>query len=193
MSFPSFDPLEELYTQVLLSRKTRVIRRPADPAEGTTPVDSTYSNPDNWTRTRGVALIDKETQALVGNFSEYTHNRFLSTRKLIREHLPISIDATEIVSGYLGAELEMRLRNQHWEVEQLVVADVLLDELQVEAPAVRLSVKTRLGAIVRIDLRDETQFASASGNTLLLLPAETDILSACSTDTKIRVRKGVEL
>ena len=188
-----FSDLEALYTKVLLSRTPKKTKTPADPAEGTIPVDSTYTNPDNWERRRGIALIDRESQSLVGNFSEYVHKRFPTTRKLIREHTPISIDATEICDGYLGAEVEMRLRDQHWEVAHLVTVTVQLDEMMVEAPSVRLSVKTRLGAVVRYDLMDETQFASPSGNTILILPAETDILSACSVDTKIRVRKELPL
>lgn len=183
------DPLEALYTSVMIRRTPKQVKKPADPAEGTIPVDSTYSNPDNWERRRGIALIDKESNSLIGNFSEYVHKKFPTTRKLIREHTFISIDATEICEGYLGAAVEMRLKNQHWEVEHRIVADIQLDEMAVEAPAVQLSVKTRLGAVVRYDLVHETQFASASGGTILILPAETDILAACSTDTKARVRK----
>ena len=188
------DPLEDLYTEALLNRKIRAPKQ-ADPSikqsldAAAKKMKDLYNLPENWERRRGLALLDKETHTLIGNFSEYVHKVFPSTRKLIREHLPISIDGTEMVEGYLGARLEQRIRGNTWEAEHQVTCNVLLDEFMVEAPAVRLLVKTRLGAIVRADLISDTQFASSSGNTLLMLPTETNIWEACGVDTKSQIRK----
>ena len=148
-----------------------------------------YSLPENWERTRGVALIDKGTQTLLGNFSEYRHRTVPKTRRLVREHTPISIDATEVVEGYLGADVEFRLKGQSWEREVDLKADVWMDELMVGAPEIKLLIKLRLGVIIRIELLQDTQFASNSGQTLLQLPSGTNIAEQLSTDSKRYIRR----
>lgn len=148
-----------------------------------------YALPDNWERTRGVALIDKGTQTLLGNFSEYRHRTVPKTRKLLREHTPISIDATEVVEGYLGADVEFRLKGQTWEREVDLKADIWMDELMVGAPEIKLLIKLRLGVIIRIELLQDTQFANHSGQTLLLLPAGTNIAEQLSADTRRFIRR----
>ena len=148
-----------------------------------------YALPDNWVRTRGVALIDKDTQTLLGNFSEYRHRTVPKTRKLLREHTPISIDATEVVEGYLGADVEFRLKGQTWEREVDLKADIWMDELMVGAPAIELLIKLRLGVIVRIELKADTQFASNSGQTILQLPAGTNIAEQLSADSRRYIRR----
>lgn len=190
------DPLEDLFTEALLARKIRV-KRSNDPADkhaldaAAKKMRELYTLPENWERTRGVALIDKPTQTLIGNFSEYKHKSVPNTRKLLREHNPIAINATEEVEGYLGAAFEQKLHGNGWEQEHLAVCHVLLDELMVEAPKVELNIKTRLGALVRAELVQATQFASVSGQTILLLPAGTNILEAASVDTKAAMRRAV--
>ena len=194
---PSFtDPLEDLFTEALLARKIRV-KRTIDPADkhaldaAAKKMRELYTLPENWERTRGIALIDKATQTLVGNFSEYKHKTIEKTRKLLREHTPIAIDATEYVEGYLGAAFEQKVRGNGWEQEHLAVCHVMLDELMVEAPKVELNIKTRLGALVRAELLQDTQFASMSGQTILSLPAGTNILEAASIDTTAAMRRAV--
>lgn len=150
-----------------------------------------YTNPDNWKRTRGLVLIDKETQTVLGNYSEYRHVKDPSARKLVREHLPIDIDGQEVIEGFLGHKLESELRGISWDRELSVTAHVGLDEVQVEAPMVRLQVCILLNSIVRVHLEETTQFASASGNLLLMLGAGTNVWEACSTDTKAVLRKAV--
>lgn len=192
------DPLEDLFTDALLNRKQRISRKDPDPAfkagldNAARRLKEMYTKPENWTRTRGVALIDRDSQTLIGNFSEYVHNHFPSTRKLIREHLPIAIDAREECTGYLGERMEAAIRGRSWEVEHLITAHVRLDELGLECPNVSLKVQMRLGAPVAARLADETQFAAPSGEVLLTLPAGTDILFASSVDTKAGLRKALQ-
>lgn len=150
-----------------------------------------YTLPDNWERTRGIALIDKGTQTLVGNFSEYTHKSLRNTRRLVREHTPISIDATELVEGYLGAEFQMRHSGISWEREVEVQIDIWMDELMLGAPKVELIVKLHLGALLRCELKHNSQFASVNGAQILQLPAGTNILEQLSTDSKTHLRRQV--
>lgn len=189
------DPLEELFLEAQLNRRTKRTPKGTDPSlrnaldAAAKKMRELYTLPENWERKRGIALIDRETQTLVGNFSEYVHRSIPNTRKLLREHTPIPIDATEQVSGYLGEALECRLRGKTWEQMRRIAADLWLDELMVGAPKVQIEVKTKLGVLVRVDLCDAVQFASASGNTIMSLPAGTNVLEHLSTDTKAWVRK----
>ena len=191
------DPLEELFLEATLTRKTKKAPRMSDPALRHA-LDATakkmkelYTLPENWERKRGIALIDRETHSLVGNYSEYVHRSIPTTRKLIREHGPIPIDATEQVSGYLGEALERRLRGNTWESEHRIVADIWLDELMIGMPNAELTVKTRLGVLVRVELSYDAQLASASGNTIMTLPAGTDVLNHLSSDSKAFLRRQV--
>jgi hypothetical protein len=199
-SVPSWeDPLEELFFEAQKSTKPRPGRRKppnssAQLAEALERQRRIYTNPENWIRTRGVALVDLETGTLLGNFSEYCHisdQPGSRCRKFIREHQPISVEGTELINGYLGASLEAKIRNVVWEKEHLVSVAVQLDELMVEAPAVELKIFTRFGGICRADLVRETQFACPSGNVILRFAAGTNVWEACSTDTKISIRKEV--
>ncbi len=150
-----------------------------------------YTLPENWEAKRGIALIDKGTQTLVGNFREYVHKTLPKTRKLLREHSPLNIDLVEQVDGYLGEQIEFRLRGQTWEREVECQTDLWLDELMVGSPKVEMVVCTRLGAIVRVQLKHDTQFASQSGGTILQLPAGTNVQEQLSMDSKLHVRKQV--
>lgn len=192
---PDVDPLEDLFAEATAHRSTK-LRKPKSPHRKPDDLDrvrkETYTNPDNWLRVRGVALIDRETQTLIGNFSEYRHKTVLYTRKWIREHSPIEIEGTEEVEGYLGERIEQRIRNVSWGKEHQVVVGVQLDELMVGAPDVSLLVKSQFGGILRADLIAPTQFASVSGNTIIHLPAGTNIWEACSTDTKISIKKEID-
>lgn len=191
------DPLEELWTEVQMKRTPKA-KRPKGPSisaqveAAAQKFRQLYSNPDNWTRKRGVALVDLETGTLIGNFSEYLHNSDPHARKLIREHQPIAVEATELINGYLGAEVEARIKYVSCDAEHPLTVAVQLDELMVESPEVGLIIRTRFGGIIRADLTAETQFASGSGNLILRFAAGTNIWEACSTDTKIRIRKGIE-
>lgn len=150
-----------------------------------------YTDPANWKKSRGLVLVDKETQTVLGNYSEYLHLHDHSARRLVREHLPIHIDGQEIVEGYLGHKLESELRGISWDREVCVIEHVSLDEVQVEAPLVKLQICVMLNSIVRVHLEEDTQFASASGNLILKLAAGTNVWEACGVDTKMALRKAV--
>jgi len=194
------DPLEDLFTDAMMQKKLRVTRRVADPSLKNA-LDATvkkmkdlYLLPENWERTRGVALIDKTTHTLIGNFSEYLHRSVPKTRKLLREHTPISIDATEIIEGYLGEELGARLKgHSKWTEQRRAKMALLFPELMIGAPEVQVMISIYLGVIVRIDLIEETQFASMSGNIIFSLPAETNVLEHLDADGRKAARKAAGL
>ena len=150
-----------------------------------------YTLPENWEAKRGIALIEKGTQTLVGNFREYVHRSVPHTRKLLREHAPISIDLTEVVDGYLGENFEQKYRGISWEREVEATIDVWMDDLMVGAPKVKFNLKVRLGAIMRADLAADVQFANEPGTVLLQLPAGTNVLEQLSVDTKTHLRRQV--
>lgn len=193
------NPLADLFDDVMSKTPSTKLRKPKskhDPIRAaeaeSTRLRALYTNPDNWKRTRGLALIDRESKTFIGNYSEYIHINVPSTRKLIREHGPIAVDGVEEVSGYLGPALEAAIRNVSYEKQHTLTADLVLDELSVEAPAIQVQVQTRLNATLAVRLAADTQFASTSGNTLLHFPAGTDIFKALSMDCKISIRRMIE-
>lgn len=191
--------LDDLFLDAQLAAAARNAKQPrvADPSMKNA-LDATakkmkemYTLPENWEAGRGIALIDKGTQTLVGNFREYVHRTIKGTRKLVREHQPLHIDATEIVEGYLGEQFEQRHRGISWEREVELKTDIWMDELMLGAPAILLLIKLRLGAILRVEIKNDSQFANAAGSTILQLPAGTNILDQLSTDTKTHIRRQV--
>lgn len=190
--------LEDLFQEATAGRALRQVKRTrlADPSLREA-LDATakkmrevFTNPDNWKQGRGLVLIDKETQTVLGNYHEFLH-KTTSARKLLRAHEPIKIDGQEIIEGWLGHEHEQALRGVTWDKEVLVVSHVTLDEIQVDAPKVPLVICLQFNTIIRANLAKDTQFASASGNVLLKLTAGTDIWAATGVDTKAAVRKSV--
>lgn len=191
--------LEDLFAEAVKAnpeRKLRKAQRSADPALRQA-LDATakkmrelYTNPENWKAARGLVLIDAETQTVLGNYREYLHAT-TTARRLVRQHQPITIDGQEVVEGFLGHQLEERIRGIRWDEEREITLHVSLDEVQVEAPNARLKVCLLLHSILRAELAADTQFASSSGNVLLLLPAGTNVWEAASTDTKAAMRKAV--
>lgn len=196
------NPLEDLFNDAMLARAAKNEKRPrvADPSvrqsldAAAKKMRELYTLPENWERTRGVALIDKASNVLVGNFSEYRHRSVPNTKKWLREHAPMAVDATEVVEGYLGSDLSFRLGDKaKWTEVHSATVDLIFPEMQVESPAVSIQVYVRLGALLRVDLAAETQFASTSGNIVLRLPPGTDILDQLGPDSRHAVRKAVGL
>lgn len=197
----AFDPLEDLFTDAMLAQeRTPVRRREADPslrnalAATSRKMKEVFSLPENWERTRGVAVIDRDTATLVGNFSEYVHRSVKGCRKLLREHSPISVSGTEYVSGWLGES--MALRRGEWgsrEDAYRVKVTLFFDELAVGAPDCQVIAWAYLGGIRRVELVEDTQFAGASGNVIISLPACTNVWEAMDHTSKAALRKETGL
>lgn len=150
-----------------------------------TRVKMLYVLPENWSVVRELNLIDRETKTLLGHFTEFRHKTDASARKLVRSGEPV-LETCEVeeVAGWLGGDPQTRVESSTWTEEHEVTADIWLTDMMVGAPEVRLRVCLKFGGIVRIDLADETQLASVNCNTVLQLPAGTNILPLASVDTK---------
>jgi len=154
-----------------------------------------FMNPDNWRRTHGVALMHKETNSLLGNFSEYIHLIIPNCRKLVREEAPISVTAVEYAEGSWWIEPQKRPDpHQEWSERKSAIIHVYLPELKVHSPACEVVACLIYGGISRVELAVDTQFAQTEGaDQLLELPAGTNILEVMGLDCKINLREELGL
>ncbi len=164
--------------------KAKVIRRVAEAPQAVS-TQQLYLDPANWTRTCGVALIHKESQTVLGNFSKYLHTT--GATKLVREEAPIAVTERMEVEGswWLGAERKVEKREE-WHEKRPAIIHLHLDKLAVHAPAVEVIVHLSYGSMARVELATETQFAHEveSNPTMLWLPAGTNVLEVMSRDCK---------
>lgn len=197
----AFDPLEDLFTDAMLHRAKKP-KRPADPSLRNA-LDATakrmkevFSLPENWERTRGVALIHQESGTLLGNFSEYLHRTVKGSRRLVREALPIAIAANEYVSGlwWIGSTQRDRIAaSDKWTTQRQAVIDVVLPELGVAHPVTEVTVSLYLGAITRVELAADCQFSDGQGQMLLTLPKGINLLEAMSLESKMALKRELGL
>tara|TARA_R110000868_G_scaffold354740_1_gene616030 strand:+ start:37 stop:612 length:576 start_codon:yes stop_codon:yes gene_type:complete len=164
--------------------KVKAKSEPPKPQE----INTLFTDPANWTRGRGIALIHQETDTLLGNFSEWHHRT--GARSLRPETLPISVSATEYVSGgWWVAEPEApRARSADFTKQELTLP-LELDRMGVYALSATVCVWTApTGGFARVELIAETLFAGKTNGELLWLPAGTNILPAMSHATKLAMR-----
>ncbi len=149
-----------------------------------------FTNPANWERTRGIALIHEGTATLLGNFSEYVHKTEAGCRRLVREALPIAVAATEFTS-WLPADAPAEVeRAEPWHTRQTVILPLHLERLGVQTVLAEVVVCLSYGNMARAELAVDTQFFAAEGSPeqLLWLRAGVNILPVLSQDTKINLR-----
>lgn len=193
----SDDPFADISALLKVGRKEVHARKAKAPTKPS-PEESEsklFSNPENWTRGRGIALIHAETQTLLGNFTEYLHIKRLGARKLIREEGPVLVSAVEEVSGswWLGEERRPE-PVQQWHEQRRCILHTYLGELGLHAPAVPLVVHLSYGSIARVELAEETIFAQTEGEEqLVTLPKGTDVLSCMARDCKVKLRMEIGL
>ena len=140
--------------------------------------------PSTWYRSRGIALIHADTQALLGNFTEYLHHAQPGSRRLVREDPPMPVEATETLSGSWWAELDaIPTPKRAWQESHLTTLPVSLRSLRVASPSVAVYAVFGEGCLDRVDLAADTLFArpGSSLTELVLLPAGTNILRDLST------------
>lgn len=145
-----------------------------------------FLDESQWHRARGIALIHADSETLLGNFIEWTHAS--GARKLLRSDSPISVSVVERVSGswWLGSAHTITPRAE-WHETKRIFIHLHLAELGLRSPAVEVLVALEYGGIARLELVEETKFASEG--SLVFLPAGTDILASCDLDTKLNVRR----
>lgn len=183
--------IDELFaaaTKAALHEKRRAKTEPRRTKEKEDTIKPSFSFLDEsqWHRARGIALIHADSETLLGNFIEYTHAS--GARKLLRSDSPISVSAVERVSGswWLGSARAITPRAE-WHETRRIFVHLHLAELGLCSPAVEVLVALEYGGIARLELVEETKFAGEE--SLVFLPAGTDVLSSCDLDTKLNVRR----
>ena len=174
-------------------RKAKVLRdqKKAQEHPKDREVKMIYQNPDNWERTRGIALIHADTQTLLGNYSEFVHKTVPNCRRLVREANPISVTATETVEGSWWLEDNRKPEpQQEWHVRRPVIIHVHLDKLGVHSPACEVIACLSYGGLTRVELATDTQFAQEDGKQVQLIhfPAGTNVLGEMRQDCRVALR-----
>ena len=191
------DSLEQLVNEAVAAAKLDIKQKRlkqlkhAQEAPGAKDVRQIYQNPDNWERTRGIALIHADTQTLLGNYSEYVHKTVPNCRRLVREANPISVSASETVEGSWWMDDNRRPEpQQEWHVRRPAIIHLHLKELGVHSPACEVIACLSYGGLTRVELATDTQLAQESGKQeqMLFLPAGTNVLGEMSMDCKIALR-----
>lgn len=205
---PNFvNPLEELLAESLISqtpKKVRRVRNAALDAQEVSKLDSRLRDslgdrPENWTARRRIALIHRESNALLGNFTEFTHNRLHTEahpcRKLMRQEEPSVVDCAEWVSGPQWIAWKADLPGaERWQEVREAILDLHLHELGVRAAGVQVDVTILHGAAVaRVELSEATHFHSEDGRTAFFLPKHLNVLDGLSIDCKLALRAELEL
>tara|TARA_R110000868_G_scaffold4713_2_gene29258 strand:+ start:2142 stop:2711 length:570 start_codon:yes stop_codon:yes gene_type:complete len=163
------------------ARKATAIPLPQD-------TNALFTDPANWERKRGLALIHAETGTLLGNFSEYLHKT--GARKLVREAEPISIAASETVSGswWLPATALPEEKRADF-VKRSITLPLHLDTIGIHSVGAQVDVYLApTGGVARVELAAETLFTGTKNAELVWLPASTNVLPAMSHDSKMAVR-----
>lgn len=194
------DPLEALWAEAQAAAKQPRARIPrgtgaeAHHHEALVVSHALYTNPENWTRVGGVALIHKETQSLLGNFSEYRHKSVSHAKKLVREETPISVQRTETVAGswWLGEDRQV-VAHSTWHETRKAMVKLHLLELGLFTPLAEVAVQLSHRGIARVELLEATLFADPLGKELMTLPAGLNVLPVMSLDSKLDLRKEIGL
>ncbi len=154
-----------------------------------------YTDPTHWIPGRGIALIHKESNSLIGNYREYVHYRIPSCRKLLLVKEPILIDANEYREGswWMDPVARDRITVTQWDTTRNEVVPLLLDRMGVFCPAAPISIYMRFGGITRVELTEACDFASADGSELLHLTKGVNVYEAMQMEGKIALRKELML
>jgi hypothetical protein len=162
--------LEELFTQV----RTHAV-------EKLPPATRSFNDPANWLRKRGIALVQADTDSLLGIYTEYVHRSEPGARRLVREDNPPPVSATE------------RIDSSWWWPETIPAAEPSQTRREVilplelvggwTCPLVEVAAVLVQGGIVRVELLTTTVFAK--GDEILELAAGTNVLPAMTREAKI--------
>lgn len=154
-----------------------------------------YTDPARWIVGRGIALVHKDSNSLIGNYREYTHYRVPSCRKLLLVKEPMIIDATEYREGSWWMEplARERVAMTQWDTVRHEVIPLLLDRMGVYSPASAVTIHLRFGGITRVELTQDCDFASPDGAELLHLTKGVNIYEAMAMEGKMALRREVAL
>lgn len=187
--------LDELYEEVRKNAYVALVAAKKDTPSDKPDPRKLFLDPIYWERKRGIAVVHKETNSIVGNFSEYIHTRIPGVRKLLREEAPISVSATEYVEGswWLGEGRKPEPK-QVWHEARSCIVHLVLEELKVHSPACEVTVHLSYNAIARVELALDTQFAQTEGiDKMLFLPSGTNLGEVMNLEMKMILRKELGL
>lgn len=155
-----------------------------------------FANPENWAHRRYVLLIHRESERLIGVYSELVHVRVADCRRLV--HTQELVDTTalgrEYVSGPQWAEeaqMHTTLLNETTEHIEIEVGLELVGFEEATTATADVCCVLQDGALVRVELMGRTRFASASGRNIVYLPEGVDLLRCLTLDSKIAVRQAL--
>ena len=164
--------------------KVKAVKRTGEPKARTGA--KLYSDPDNWNRGHNIALLHRPTQTLLGVFSEWLHKTEPEVRKLVREESELPIHHVEEVEGEWGAATPKALDHAASEARFEIIETLIT----LTAPAVTayacLHITLQGAGILSVRLGTALSFGAA--DTLLQLPAGTDILSQMTHESKLSLR-----
>lgn len=156
---------------------------------------ATFQNPENWNRTRSIALLHAagEQLTLLGNFHEYFHAT--GARKLVRVTEPCAVDGTEYVTGdlWLRSEQAEAASPERWVEEREAMIGVTLRELQLHCPDAHVLVRLQFGGIARVELVGLTCFTCPNRDTFMYLPKGLDVLACMTLDSKLALRSELDM
>jgi hypothetical protein len=153
---------------------------------------SLFSNPANWYAARSVALIHQESQTLLGHFRELLHRTVADCRRLVREDSPALIEAVEYVSGTWGWSPPKALDHQDSTLLETELTLFLSIAMQAQHSAeARIKVVTQGAGILRVELLEQTQFATEFSSAFLTLPSGINLLATLTTASKQAIREAL--
>lgn len=170
------DALFKEARKALHGQKVQLAKAKAKPEEDAPPdTQGIYRNPANWIKGRGIALIHRATQTLLGNFTEYTHRTVKDARRLVRELAPPPVQQVEYIDLDLATGTgEPPAPKRAWHQVLPLECPVTLLAFQAIAPCVSLLAHFGEGDLKWLELAECTCFETADG--ILRLPSGTNIL-----------------
>lgn len=168
--------------------KERATAKPKTPRPEVIEPQGLFANPDNWVQIRGVALIHRETQTLLGNFWELRHKSVTDARRLVRSSVPIRVEAVEEVDFGLSLPEPQGPISPRAETVVRWQGPISLETPPVSAPSIQLDVTFFQGWTIAARLVEPSVFAEEG--ELLMLPAGVNILPVMTREGKKALREA---
>lgn len=150
-----------------------------------------FLSPDNWNRGKNVALVCKGSRKLLGVFAEWMHKSVEGVRRLVRDESGLPIHEVEEVEGDWEPKGKLEHKGTTRETRvvpfPLELAGFLICEEETE-----LEVTLAEGYILGVYLYKGLSFFGAAG-TILQLPAGTAVLPLMTHQSKVALRKELNL
>lgn len=177
--------------------KKRIVRNATPELLKPIRVSERYLLPENWIEGKCIALVHGDTGTVLGNFRIFHHKYEKTARRLERVSEPTETSGIERVWGkHWITESRPIPSPERWESSrELFISELVLQDFGVSSieDMVRIKVCLAHGGILRVELLDHTQFASPDNRTLLTLPAGTNVLEVMSLESKINLRKEMQV